>query len=341
MHRAGFLLHAMSEALIPFRARFAATSVVLIATAVGGCKTRSTGTASPRDGGEVAPVGSVYVIDSGPFLALRIIEDSGPPASGIPVPASKVASAINPEHLAPYAGPTGVIEGVVNVTGDPAPKRDIDIPFACGEAYATYGKAFREGTGRTLADVLVAVTGYQGFVPAPGDVYPVKIHGCAFDRRTIVATYGQHLEVFNTDVKERFLPKLDGANLPAQIAAMPQGDAVKLYPTEVGHYALRDDANHAWMYADVFIVRYPTHAVTGLDGRYRIAGIPAGKVKISTYAPPIDAELHPDFGITASTEEREIEVKAGETVQVNFTLAYKKPKARPKPKEDPNRPIVK
>jgi hypothetical protein len=59
------------------------------------------------------------------------------------------------------------------------------------------------------------------------------------------------------------------------------------------------------------------------------------------YAPPIDAELHPDFGITASTEEREIEVRAGETVQANFTLAYKKPKPHKKPKEEPNHPIVK
>ena len=133
------------------------------------------------------------------------------------------------------------------MTGDPAPRRDVEIPFVCGEAFATYGKSFREGTERTLADVLVAVTGYAGFIPASGDAYPVKIHGCAFDRRTIVATYGQHLEVFNTDVKESFFAEARRCQLPAQIAAMPQGDSVKLYPTEVGHYALRTTRTTPWM----------------------------------------------------------------------------------------------
>jgi hypothetical protein len=249
---------------------------------------------------------------------------------------------VNPGQLPPYAGPTGVIEGTVSVTGDPAPKETLDIPFACGEAYATYGKAFREGPGRALADVLVAVTRYDGFVPAAGDVVPIKIHGCAYERRTLAVTYGQHIEVSNTDPRETYLPKLLGATMPAQMAAMPGGDPVKLYPTQVGHYALSDDGNHAWMYTDVFVVPFPTHAITGLDGRYRIAGIPAGKpVRISMYAPIIDAQLHPDHGIASVTQERDVEVKAGETVRVDFTIAYKTPKPRPKPKEDPNRPIIK
>jgi hypothetical protein len=275
------------------------------------------------------------------MMGTLVAEDAGPTASGIPVPAAKVDSKLNPKHLPPYAGPTATLEGVVTVTGDPPAKRDINIPFACGEAYATYGKAFREGTGRTLGDAMIAVTRYQGFVPAAGDTHPIKIHGCAYERRTVVLTYGQHLEVSNTDPKESYLPTLVGANMPAQMAAMPRGDAVKLYPAEVGHYLLSDDSKHEWMQADVFVVPFPTHAVTGLDGRYRIQGIPPGIVKVSMYAPAVDAQLHPDFGIDSVTQEREIELKAGETTQLDFVLNYKTPKPRPKPKPDPNRPIVK
>jgi hypothetical protein len=321
-----------------------ATFVVVLATAVGACK-RSGGSAAGdagQGGGQAEPSPTAIVTEAGPFTAVRILPDSGPPASGIPVPASKVEEAVNPLHLAPYAGPTGVIEGVITATGDPPPKQEIEIPFECGEAYATYGKAYREGTGRTLADVMVAVTGYEGYVPSPGDEQAVKIHGCAFDRRTVVVTYGQHLDVKNTDTKQTFLPVLDGAWAPAQMAAVPRGDGVKLYPTEVGHYVLRDDAGHKWMHADVFALRYATHAVTGLDGHYRIAGIPPGKVKVSTYLPPIDAQLHPDVGIAKSAEEREIEVKAGETVKADFSIAYKAPKRPPpKPKGEPERPIIK
>jgi len=314
-----------------------ATSVVVFATSVGGCKAHSKAAPSAEnDAGE--PVG--WRRPDG--AAQVVLVDSGPPASGIPVPASRVAAALNPGNLPVYAGPTGVIEGTVTVTGDPPPKETLDIPFACGEAYATYGKAYREGPNRALADVLVAVTRYEGFVPAAGDIVPVKIHGCAYEHRTLDVTYGQHIEVFNTDPKESYLPTLVGATMPAQMAAMPGGDPVKLYPTQVGHYALSDDGSHKWMYADVFVVPFPTHTVTGLDGRFHIAGIPAGKpVRLSVYAPNIDVQLHADHGIASVTQERDVVVKPGETVQVNFTLAYKTPKPRPKPKEDPNRPIIK
>jgi hypothetical protein len=322
------------------KAALAVTSVVFLGAVVGGCK-RAAEPAVGADGGERAQPVSLRGADAGPLEIARVPEDSGPAAPGIPVPLSKVEAAVNPGHLPPYAGPTGVVEGVIRVSGDPAPKRDIGIPFACGEAYATYGKGFREGTGRTLADVLIAVTGYDGFLPATGESQSVRIHGCAYDRRTVVLTYGQHLDIYNADVKETYLPLLEGAWLPAQMAAVPGGDPVKLYPTDVGHYLLRDDANHGWMSADVFVLRYPTHAVTGLDGRYRISGVPAGKVKVSSYAPPMDVQLHSDFGIAEATHEREIEVKAGETSRVDFVFAYKTPKPRPKPKEVPNRPIVK
>jgi len=322
------------------KALLTATSVGVLAILVGGCKTRSAGSSAPADGGD-APASSVIIIEAGPFIGIRTNEDSGPPASDIPVPLSKVESILNPEHLPPYKGPTAVLEGIVTVSGDQAPKRELDIPFKCGEAYGTYGKAFREGTGRTLADVMIAVTRYQGFVPAAGDLDAVKIHGCAYERRTLVLTYGQHIEVFNTDAKESYLPTLIGAHLPAQMGAMPRGDSVKLYPSEVGHYVLSEDAGHPWMYADVFVVPFPTHAVTGLDGRYRIDDIPPDKVKVSMYAPMIDAQLHADFGIDSVTQEREIELKAGETTKADFVLPYKTPKPRPKPKEDKGRPIVK
>jgi hypothetical protein len=317
----------------------AATSVVLLATLVGGCKSRPAASSGAQDGGAEGAASAGFPFEGGTIA--RIFVDAGPAASGIPVAASKVEARLNPSHLPPYKGPTATLEGVVTASGDPPPKRDVTIPFACAEAYATYGKAFREGTGRTLADVMVTVTEYKDFVPAASDAQAIKIHGCAYDRRTVVMTYGQHLEVFNTGPKESFLPTLLGANMPAQMAALPHGDAVKLYPGEVGHYLLSDDAKHDWMSADVFVVPYSTHAVTGLDGHYRIEGIPPGKVKISMYAPAIDVHLHGDFGIASVTQEREIELKPDETTKVDFVLPYKTPKPRPKPKPEADRPIVK
>jgi hypothetical protein len=284
------------------------------------------------------------VTDSGLVLVPVVEEksDAGPYATSIPVPVSKIEGVLNPHHRPPYAGPKGTVEGVIRVTGDAPAKRDLTIPFDCGEAYGTYGKAFRMGNDRTLADAMVAVTGYDAYIPASSEVYPISIHGCAYDRRTLVLTYGQRIEVTNRDVKQSFLPQLDGSNTPAQLIAMPKGDAVKLYPLEVGHYALREGMKGgAWMYADVFVLQYTTHAVTGLDGRYRISGIPAGKVKLSVYLPSVDRELHSETGAESSTVERDVEIKDGETTNLDIEFPYKVLKVAPKPKPASTVPIIK
>jgi hypothetical protein len=99
---------------------------------------------------------------------------------------------------------------------------------------------------------------------------------------------------------------------------------------EVGHYALIDGMGKKWMFADVFVLRYATHAVTELDGHFRISGIPVGKVKVSAYLPLLDAQLHPEAGIPQPSVDRDIEIKDGETTQVDFVVPYKAPKAAPK-----------
>jgi hypothetical protein len=322
------------------RLRITATAVVIVATVVGGgCKSKSqegSAGAQPNPSASVAtPVSSTtqpVMVSRDPdgavlmaYPTIRVEDDAGPIAPGLPVPASKVEAAVNPGHFVPYSGATGVVEGTVTVSGDAPPKLGLPMPFACREASATYDKVFREGNGRTLADVMIAVTGYNGYVPAQGEVSAVKIHGCAFDRRTIVMTYGQHIEVSNTDLVA-FLPTLNGANMPAQLVAIPRGDAVKLYPMDVGHYALVDGLDKGWMYADVFVLRYATHAVTGLDGHFRIAGIPVGKVKVSAYLPLIDAQLHPHRGIAQPSLDHDVEVKADKTTKVDFVIPFKAPK---------------
>jgi hypothetical protein len=295
-----------------------AIALAILALVAGACRSRSRQAAS--DAAAISPSGSASA------AAMPTLVDAGPMASGIPLPAASVEAEINPTHAPAYSGPTGALTGVVHASGDAPAARKVQIPFECGEAYATYGKAFREGNGRTLADVLVAITEYRGFVPAATDVAAVKIHGCAFDTRTVALAFGQRIEVSNDDASQFFLPALVGAEMPAQIVAVPHGDPVRLYPLRVGHYALADGMNRTWMYADVFVLRYATHAVTGLDGRYRIGNIPVGKVKVSAYLPAIDAGLHPDVGMAHPTMDAEIEIKAGETATLDFVIPYQAPK---------------
>jgi hypothetical protein len=239
---------------------------------------------------------------------------AGPSAAfpvGIPHPASDVAKIVNPKGEEPYRGPTAKLKGTVRIKGDPPPSMDLSFPTnKCGEAAATYGKLFRVGLEGAAADVLVAVTGYKGFVPPREEAEKNTLHGCAFARRTMAVAFGQRVEVSNLDQIESYMPYLDGAPKKAVMVAVPGGEPVKLFPMEPGHYMLRDELPKPFLHADVFVLAYATHDVTGLDGQYEIPGIPVGDVSVNAFLPSID-----------KTVEQRITLKEGDNV-LDLTLEY-------------------
>ena len=268
-------------------------SAGLLVFAVG-CRSKSTASAEPPTGA-AAPSGS-----------------ADPPSLEAVSSAFKEA-ALNPGHEKPYAGPIGSVRGIVHVSGDAAPElpdvlRDIK-PGKCEDARAFYGKLFREGPGRTLADVLVAVTEYKGYVPPTSEAKVVVARGCAFESRTIAMTVGQRLEVKNRG-PETFIPTLSGTPQAALVVAFPGGDSVKLFPAHPGEFLLQDQT-HPYATAHTFVLKFPTTAVTGIDGTFEIKDIPAGDVAVSA--------LLPATGARASTR---VKVVSGETANVELTIAF-------------------
>ena len=233
-------------------------------------------------------------------------------ASGLPGASEAVSKAVNPENQPAYSGPTGGVRGTVTATGDQAPVASAhlrQIKEPCPEARETYGHLFREGMMRSLADVLVAVTGYSGYVPEKAASQVLAARGCAFSTRTVALTFGQTLEVVSKD-RDAYVPNLLGSRMKAQLLALPGGVASKLYPPAVGQYMLTDDIK-VFMLADVFVLKYATHDVTSLDGQYEITGIPVGKVRIDA--------LLPSTGVSAG---KDIEIKAGQVIDVPLELAF-------------------
>ncbi|MEI9936801.1 MAG: hypothetical protein WDO69_06225 [Pseudomonadota bacterium] len=245
-------------------------------------------------------------------VAVGSVSLPAPIASSLPIDPKIVSAAVNAKGEAPYAGATGTISGIITVTGDPAP----DMPEAlarittdCASAKDTYGKLFREGPGRGLADVVVGVTGYSGYVPEESPGQFADANGCAWNARTYVLTFGQSLDVRSRDSRP-YVPDLMGARLKAQLVALPRGEAIHLYPEQPGRYQLTDSMR-LFMLAEVLVVKFPTHAVTGLDGRYVVPRVPVGKVKVSALLPA-----------TMVQSEKEVEVHAGELVDVPLTLTF-------------------
>ncbi len=232
---------------------------------------------------------------------------------GIPGSPDKIVSAVNPERKAPYAGPKGTLRGTIRIEGDPPPDTNLKFPARCRDSEAAYGKLFRVGLDKTLADAIVAVTGYgdRGWVPASSEAYKASLHNCVPDRRTYVLTYGQRMEVANLDEKDSYSPYLDGLPIKTIMVALPHGEPVKIYPTRGSkvHYMLRDQLESG-LVADVFVVNFATHDVTGLDGHYEIKNIPVGKVRVDASLPIID-----------KTVQKEIDIKEGDNT-LDLTLSF-------------------
>jgi hypothetical protein len=257
------------------------------------------------DGGSTAGSASAKPVPS-------VFKPAAPVASGLPAMQELVSKVVNPDNLPAYSGPTGNVQGIVTGGGDLPPvatEHLAKIKPACPEGRETYGHLFREGMMRSLADVLVAVTGYSGYVPAKEAKQTVAARGCAFSTRTIALTFGQTLDVVSKD-KEGYVPNLLGSHMQAQMLALPGGAPSTLYPPEPGHYVLTDDLK-VFMLADVFVLKYSTHDVTSLDGHFEIKGIPVGKARLSALLPS-----------TQVVVEKDIEIKAGETLNLALQLNF-------------------
>ncbi|MGC4092359.1 MAG: hypothetical protein QM756_31655 [Polyangiaceae bacterium] len=247
--------------------------------------------------------------------ATPLASGSGAPAavaSGIPKPISDISKVVNPDARPAYSGPAGKVFGVVTVKGDAAPELPpvlSQIKNECAPAREVYGHLFREGTGRTLADVFVAVTGYDGYVPPETSVVTVEASGCAWSTRTVGMTFGQRIDVVSKDHKP-YVPDLMGASMPAQLVAMPGGSGSALYPESPGRYLLVDSLR-IFSRAEVLVVKYATHDVTGLDGKFKIEGIPAGKVTLSAILP-----------VTGQTVERSIEINPSRPLEQNLEFDF-------------------
>jgi hypothetical protein len=241
---------------------------------------------------------------------------------GGPYAVEKVVAAVNPQHRAPYAGPKGTLRGTIRIDGDPPPDTKLKFREDCKESPVTFGKLFRVGLDKALADALVAVTQYadRGFVPAESEAVRVNLQNCVPDKLTYTLTYGQRLDIYNVGSAGTFLPYLDGEKGKAIMIAVPKGPSIKLYANgpSPAHYMLRDDLGSG-LAANVFLLNYATHAVTTLDGKYEIRNIPVGKVRVDVMLP-----------VLSKSEGKEIEIVEGNGNTFDLTLHFDAEKDIPK-----------
>jgi hypothetical protein len=209
-------------------------------------------------------------------------------------------------------GDTGTVEGTVTMEGDPAavqPDLASRVPNDCAEATQTYSLVFREGAGRRVADVFVGVTGYQGTPGERRGEVAVNARGCAWDRRTYGITPEQKLAVKSLDHRP-YVPSLFGAKTGASLVAVPGGEAVPVYPKGPGMYVLVDEMRN-FIQATVLVVKFPTFDITGLDGKFRIDGVPVGTADVSAFLPTVNLNA-----------AQKVTVRKDATTTVNLKLRF-------------------
>ena len=106
------------------------------------------------------------------------------------------------------------------------------------------------------------------------------------------------------------MPWLRGADIKDSL--LPPNGNLNILPPSVGQYELRDKTGyHGFMFADVFVVRYPTATSSDVDGAYEIDGIPPGPVQVNAMLPAAKNK----------TVTRQVTIKPGENV-LDITLEF-------------------
>jgi len=199
-----------------------------------------------------------------------------------------------------YMGPTPV-NPVIRMGADPR----------CNKLYVgkrPTSQAFIVGTDGAFANVLVNLDGTFPTAPAPTTPVVLGQKDCQYAPRVLWARVGQTLQVKNDDPTDHNVHSASMAgndfNTTQPIKSTPF--EFKLKAGELLH--VRCD-NHTWMSAFIGIFDNPYFAVSGTDGTFTIANVPAGRQTVKAW--------HEVMGMQAQM----VDVQAGKTTTVDFTFA--------------------
>jgi len=159
------------------------------------------------------------------------------------------------------------------------------------------------GANKGLQNAVVSVPGAKGGGKAVKGV--IDQHGCKFVPHVVAMNPGE-IEVKNSDDILHNIHTYSTAN-PSINKAQPKFKKVMTEKLEKPEYVKVTCDVHSWMLGWIAVTPGPA-GVTDANGVAKIENVPAGKQKVEVW--------HETLG----KQEKEVEVKAGQTTKVSFEM---------------------
>ncbi|HSP99881.1 MAG TPA: carboxypeptidase regulatory-like domain-containing protein [Candidatus Dormibacteraeota bacterium] len=167
-------------------------------------------------------------------------------------------------------------------------------------------------SGNTMGNILVhVVSGLpEGKTfPPPKDPVVMDQNGCLYHPHVFVVAVGQSLKVLNSDGILHNVHALPNVNPQFNMAMPPtRTEAEHVFDKPEGPFQIKCDV-HPWMTAYVLVTNNPFYSVTGDDGKFTLANLPAGTYEIEAW--------HEKLGKKTAT----VTVAEGDTKSADFTFS--------------------
>jgi len=210
--------------------------------------------------------------------------------------------------------PGSAITGVVKFEGAYKPRKlNAEIDQAKHGGPGRDGKdVFDEivvlGSNQELANVMVCIKGpVAGHYVAPKEPVELDVRGYFFSPRVIVVRTNQKLRLKNSGFNSLSVRGQAKQNQQFNVGILKGAH----YDVSFRNSEFAIPVNHdccPWMIAWIHVLDHPFFAVSGLDGAFRIAGLPAGKYEVEAW--------HEKFGTRTAT----VTVGEKEAKTLDFTF---------------------
>lgn len=232
------------------------------------------------------------------------------PSSGSPTASARATPVAPPVNLAT----AGTISGVVRFAGE-APARipiDMSADPACKQPYLTEQIVVSD---QLLANVYVYIKSGAPNYNAKPNAPAVRLNqkGCRYSPHVIAVQQGGYVTFINSDPTVHNIHTMPSEPGTESIdISEPAGSAprTQVFPTPEVMLPVRCN-NHPWMSAFINVAPNPWFALTGVDGKFTISGVPPGTYTL--------AAVHEKLG----EQDVQITVPPKSAAQASFTFAAK------------------